>query len=440
MRVQIEDSLKADLDNKGYVCPRCTKSFTTLDADRLFDPMLNIFACDICGTEVVDNENSEKVQGSKDRMQRFNVQIRHIREALREIEGIVIPAFDVARYVREQMAAQRAMNNAEDDGLKIATGGAKAAEVEIHIIEDDDEDQKKREKQKTADEKRRQNVMPSWHTTSTISGDKTALGIQAEQRSNNEALLAELDAQAKLAQAKASSFDTFNTEEYYERLINEGEGSPRGTKRKLEEDGSDPRHMKLPRRDGAGPWGPGGYPPIPGRPYGYPPQVFPSGPGSVTPSHLMPGYRPPGGYPPIPGYYKPGSLPPQMRPQAPVEASRNTPSQGSDSDSSQEMEGISSTNLTPVPPADKPKRLALNGTEKRVSFAEQVHERSASPMPPPSQGSSVAQEEYNPWVKIAGKEVRARDVKEGDEELMTPEEFEVYWNIKEKLDEIDAAA
>ena len=108
------------------------------------------------------------------------------------------------------MAAQRAMNNAEDDGLKIATGGAKAAEVEIHIIEDDDEDQKKREKQKTADEKRRQNVMPSWHTTSTISGDKTALGIQAEQRSNNEALLAELDAQAKLTQAKSSNFDTFS--------------------------------------------------------------------------------------------------------------------------------------------------------------------------------------------------------------------------------------
>ena len=163
--------------------------------------------------------------------------------------------------------------------------------------------------------------------------------------------------------------------------------------------------MKLQRRDGAGPWGAGTYPPIPGRPPGYPPQVFPSGPGSVTPSHLMPGYRPPSAYPPLPGYYTPGSSQPPMRSQSSAGTSRNTPSQGSDSDSSQEMEGISSSNLTPLPPAEKPKKGTLNGTEKRVSFAEKVHERSASPMPPPSQGSSVTHDEYNPWVKSKSSKV-----------------------------------
>jgi hypothetical protein len=36
--------------------------------------------------------------------------------------------------------------------------------------------------------------------------------------------------------------------------------------------------------------------------------------------------------------------------------------------------------------------------------------------------------------------MRARDVKEGDDELMTADEFEAYWLIKERIDEIDAAA
>jgi transcription initiation factor TFIIE subunit alpha len=60
--------------------------------DQVFDFERNILACDICNTELVDNENSEKVKGSKDRMQRFNAQMKWIRDGLRNIEGVVMPA------------------------------------------------------------------------------------------------------------------------------------------------------------------------------------------------------------------------------------------------------------------------------------------------------------------------------------------------------------
>ena len=113
----------------------------------------------------------------------------------------------------------------------------------------------------------------------------------------------------------------------------------------------------------------------------------------------------------------------------------------------------------------KKKKPSLNGLEKRVSFAEVVSERSPSP-PPASeamseatpQKTSAAADDYNPIVKgklfrqyyvfngftnlflVGGKDVRARDVKDGDDELMTADEFEAYWLIKERIDEIDAAA
>jgi hypothetical protein len=41
------------------------------------------------------------------------------------------------------------------------------------------------------------------------------------------------------------------------------------------------------------------------------------------------------------------------------------------------------------------------------------------------------------FLSVGGKDMRARDVKEGDDELMTADEFEAYWEIKQKLDEID---
>ena len=81
-----------ELDNKGYICPQCKQSYTPLDVDRLMDPMRGAFYCEICHAEVVDNENAESVQGSKDRMQRFNHQMRFIREGLQKSEAMVLPA------------------------------------------------------------------------------------------------------------------------------------------------------------------------------------------------------------------------------------------------------------------------------------------------------------------------------------------------------------
>lgn len=49
--------------------------------------------CEICHAEVVDNENAESVLGSKDRMQRFNHQMRFIRDGLQKSEAMTLPAY-----------------------------------------------------------------------------------------------------------------------------------------------------------------------------------------------------------------------------------------------------------------------------------------------------------------------------------------------------------
>jgi transcription initiation factor TFIIE subunit alpha len=76
-----------ELDQQGYVCPRCKTRFTTLDAGSLLDFATNSMRCDRCGTDVVDNENIDDVKRSKDQMSRLLAQTKLIVDGLRKTES-----------------------------------------------------------------------------------------------------------------------------------------------------------------------------------------------------------------------------------------------------------------------------------------------------------------------------------------------------------------
>ncbi|KAJ3522526.1 hypothetical protein NM688_g8862 [Phlebia brevispora] len=187
MRRKIDTNLRNELDNKGYICPQCHKSFSPLEADKLIDFMAGTFNCDICHAELVDNENAESVRGSQDRMQRFNRQMRLIREGLRRTEEMVLPAFDVSVWIKNNIIdVERAKAAAQSGGLKIAgaSGEGKHEDtIGIVLSVDKDEATQRAERDREAAAKRQQNALPTWHLKSTISGDLTALGIKETARS-----------------------------------------------------------------------------------------------------------------------------------------------------------------------------------------------------------------------------------------------------------------
>lgn len=80
-----------ETQSRGWICPECQREYDTIQADRLLDMVRQCFVCEVCDTELEDNTNSAKVQGSKDRMRRFNAQMKWIRDAIRATEGIVLP-------------------------------------------------------------------------------------------------------------------------------------------------------------------------------------------------------------------------------------------------------------------------------------------------------------------------------------------------------------
>lgn len=93
MRRTIEGALRAELDTRGFVCPRCAKRFATLDVAHLLDPTGMALICDTpgCGAELEDNEDAEDVRRGRDRMRRFNEQCGGILQALKDVDDIVLP-------------------------------------------------------------------------------------------------------------------------------------------------------------------------------------------------------------------------------------------------------------------------------------------------------------------------------------------------------------
>ncbi|KAI6043907.1 TFIIE alpha subunit-domain-containing protein [Pisolithus marmoratus] len=186
MRRIIDSGLRNELDNKGYLCPRCGKSYTPLEVDKLMNFSLGVFICEICGAEVVDNENAESVKGSQDRMQRFNRQMRFIIEGLRKTESMVIPALDVSAWIKDNTMDTEKQKVGQHPGLKIAGSSSAPKQDEgVGIVMSLDKDEATRQQERDAEAaaKRQQNIMPSWHLKSTITGDLTALGIQESARS-----------------------------------------------------------------------------------------------------------------------------------------------------------------------------------------------------------------------------------------------------------------
>ncbi|KAF5379153.1 hypothetical protein D9615_006061 [Tricholomella constricta] len=186
MRHIIDSSLRNELDNKGYICPQCKQSYSPLEVDKLMDFARGALICEICHAEVVDNENAESVLGSKDRMQRFNHQMRFIRDGLQKSEAMTLPAFDVAAWVKNNLTdAEKQKASQDGSGLKVAGSGPNRKEddgIGIMMSMDKDESTRKMERDAQAEMKRQQNALPAWHLKSTITGDLTALGVKENAR------------------------------------------------------------------------------------------------------------------------------------------------------------------------------------------------------------------------------------------------------------------
>jgi len=268
MRRLIDDKLRNELANKGYLCPQCGKNFGMLDADRLLDFSRGGFFCDTCDAELRDNNETDDSTGKQDRMQRFNAQTQWIREGLRKTEEMVLPAFDIEDWVRKHIAANAIADSTrvDDDGLAIAGSSGLSSHVQklsVEIVGDADSEARRLAKEEEAQAKREQNALPTWYTRSTINGNLTKLGVAEASTFDNTVVLNGSDIPQN-EDVKPAIDETANyyTQYYAHLAATEGPGeddygtpatqdsstSSSGKRRHEDEEADEsPRQLKLPR-------------------------------------------------------------------------------------------------------------------------------------------------------------------------------------------------
>lgn len=63
--------MKNEMDNKGYWCRRCERSFSALEVQSLINPVTFLFTCDVCSDELEENQRAAGLVSSQELQSRY---------------------------------------------------------------------------------------------------------------------------------------------------------------------------------------------------------------------------------------------------------------------------------------------------------------------------------------------------------------------------------
>ena len=88
MRKRLETEERDATSRASFKCTNCSKAFTDLEVDQLFDFTTGEFSCLFCGSSVVEDMSAMPKKDSRLMLARFNEQLQPLYDLLREVEGI----------------------------------------------------------------------------------------------------------------------------------------------------------------------------------------------------------------------------------------------------------------------------------------------------------------------------------------------------------------
>lgn len=171
MRRNIDIKVKNEAGKRGYLCPGCGKAYDPLDLAGTFDAAAGAFLCELCGSELVEDDPALHEDG-QDRMSRFNDATRPIREALKAIEGARLPTLNIIAWIAQNVTTQ-----------SVAEVAASSAARQIGVVIGEIDDSKAK---RDAEAQREQNAIPVWYTHSTLTGEATSLSSGKVEESREE--------------------------------------------------------------------------------------------------------------------------------------------------------------------------------------------------------------------------------------------------------------
>ncbi|TKA58652.1 hypothetical protein B0A49_09069 [Cryomyces minteri] len=178
------------IDNIKYQIHTLTSRVAAMAMDNI-DFTTGGFLCHKCGFTLSNQEPSEGI-AENETVQRLNTQLASLTNLLREIDNTSVPENDWETAMAAQVPVKRDATNQVAktevvDEVRSGPGNVQglamvAEKIEVALTTAEGESKAKEEAERERKERiAKQNLLPEWHTRSTVTGEATALGAREEQ-------------------------------------------------------------------------------------------------------------------------------------------------------------------------------------------------------------------------------------------------------------------
>ncbi|KAK8443045.1 hypothetical protein ACNR91_002800 [Candidozyma auris] len=191
----IKDEMSAYGNPHGYLCPRCGRKVSQLDAISLLSDDKSSFICDQCSGVLVEDDSSLKASVKQERLEKLMIQIDPIIGYLKKIDNSNIEDnnFEIAltRAIPAQSGSTALYNisgrgtgkNRGQMSQSLQNAASKAnATLHVSITASDENYEREQQEKEERRQKLEQNALPSWHSSSTV-GQKDFSSVSDEPKS-----------------------------------------------------------------------------------------------------------------------------------------------------------------------------------------------------------------------------------------------------------------
>ncbi|CAN3355187.1 transcription initiation factor IIE subunit alpha [Diutina catenulata] len=175
----VVNTLKKEMSNygnpSGYVCSRCHRKVSQLDAISMLSADQSEFLCDVCNGVLVEDDSSQQAQIKQEKLEKLMTQVDPIITFLKKIDESPVIDNDFEQAMMKQIPAQSVSTTAslgrprKHAASQMAADASRAqATLQVSITANDKDLEREQEEKEERRLKLEQNALPSWHSASTV--------------------------------------------------------------------------------------------------------------------------------------------------------------------------------------------------------------------------------------------------------------------------------
>lgn len=207
----IKDEMSLYVNPHGYICPRCGKKVSQLDAISLLSDDRSSFLCDNCGGVLEEDDSSQQASIKQEKLEKLMLQVDPIIGYLKKVDNSDIEDNNFEIALTKAIPAQsgstasytisnRTTGKSRTQISQSLQNAASKANATLHvsITASDENYEREQQEKENRRQKLEQNALPSWHSSSTV-GHNEGFDVKEEDSTDGAApVFKEEDADIKM--------------------------------------------------------------------------------------------------------------------------------------------------------------------------------------------------------------------------------------------------